>query len=112
MVAKFVDYLNGAIKAIPTFAEEPVNPLEEYYVVEQTGGEFEDFVERIVVTVQSYGRTMENAIENDRTMRNEIMSGLILDNDISDIELVSYYDYTDTTKKKYRYQAVFEVIPF
>ena len=49
----------------------------------------------------------EAAELNDRVI--ETMYGLIDYDEVTHVELNSNYNYTDTTTKEYRYQAVFDI---
>ena len=111
MVGRIIEYLNGAIKEIPSYAENPIDPVEEYFVVEQTGGDVVDHTKSVIITIKSYSTSLEKALQNN-TLVIAAMGDLILQDDISLISLNGYYNNTDTAKKKYRYQAVFQIVPF
>lgn len=105
-----IQYLNEHLD-VPTFGEEQEDDIATYVVVDKTGGYEENYIAYGTVAIQSYAETKYMASqlneEVKRTMRNIIELG-----SVSKVELNSDYNYTDTTKKKYRYQAVFNLVYF
>lgn len=89
-------------------AEEPIKALDEYIVVEKTGSSELDYIKNAIIAIQSYSTSLYNtALLNERVK--ETTKRLIEKNEISKVKLNSDYNFTDTSKKKYRYQAVFEI---
>lgn len=80
-----------------------------FAVVERTGGGEEDQIRHATVAVQSYGASLYLAAElNEQTVA--AMKGLAACPEVAACELNSDYNFTDTTKKLYRYQAVFDIV--
>ena len=80
-----------------------------FVVVERTGGGDENRIRSAMIAIQSYGATLYGAAElNERVL--EIMDGIAELPEIAACDLNSDYNFTDTAKKIYRYQAVFDVV--
>lgn len=108
MIEKTVlDYLKEEFQNV--FMEEPEDPLEEYIVIEKTGSSVENYIYQATFAIQSYAKTLyKAALLNDKVKKK--MDDMIILPNISSSKLNSDYNYTDTQKKKYRYQAVYEII--
>lgn len=97
----------------PTYMEAPENKPERYIILERTGGgERGAEMRTAMMAVQSYGPTLLDAAElNEEVL--EIMSEIqYRENSIISCELNSTYNFTDTRTKRYRYQAVFDLVYF
>lgn len=111
MIEKIVlDYLERKL-GIPVFMEEPSEKLDRYIVIEKTSGSNSDHIDAATLAIQSYGESLyEAACLNDRMKKEmEIITEL---DEISSVNLNSDYNYTDTARKKYRYQAVYDLVYF
>ena len=109
MIEKTVlDHLNGAgIRALMEIPEGGGTP--PFCIVQRTGGGEENHIRRATIAIQSYGETLFRAAElNERVV--ETMEDLPELPEIAACELNSDYEFTDTAKKQYRYQAVFDVV--
>lgn len=90
--------------------EKPQRPFGKMVFVERTGGRGR-FVIESTIAIQSYDESMyKTAKLNDEVI--EKMYGLTELNEICSVTLNSNYNYTDTTTKEYRYQAVFDVVHY
>ena len=107
MIEKTIcDYLSQALDC-PVLPEKPARPFGRMVFVERTGGRGR-FIKETTVAIQSYEESMYKAAElNDQVI--EAMQGLIEVADVTHVELNSNYNFTDTTTKEYRYQAVFDI---
>lgn len=106
MIEKILlDYLNEKAD-VPVYMEEPKDHPKRYAILEKTTGSEENFIFTSTFALQSYAESKYQAATlNDRLKK------IMLDKeaDIPDVSSVSYggdYDYTDNTKKQYRYQMV------
>ena len=61
-----------------------------------------------VITIQSYSESLAGAAKLSEKMINA-MYGIIELSEICRCELNSNYNFTDTARKRYRYQAVFNI---
>lgn len=103
-----IGYLGSALD-IPVFAERPEKPPAEYLIMERTGGGKTNHISRATMAVQSYADSMLRAAQINRSVE-KAMEDLPETVNISKCELNSSYNYTDTESRKYRYQAVFDII--
>lgn len=98
-----------AITGIPVYVDVPSEPPESYIVIERTGGGEEEHIRSAMIAIQSYGMSRLQAA----TLHENVLSamhGLITLDNVSACNVNSEYDFTDTETKRYRYQAVFDVI--
>lgn len=108
-----LDYLNGIVGAPPAHMEIPAErTAPPYYVIQKTsGGQIEGHVGEATLAIQSYGATLYDAAEaNDRLKT--FMAGAVELPEIGAVRLNSDYNFTDTAKKQYRYQAVFQIVHY
>lgn len=101
-----LDYLSRSFRA---YMEVPEDfPGGDFVVIEKTGGGEADQIARSTIIVQSYGPTLYRAADLNRRVK-IAMKGLTELPEISRASLNSDYNYTDTSTKRYRYQAVFDI---
>ena len=93
---------------IPVYMEEPSGNDETYILIEKTGSSEENKIYTAIFAIQSYGRTMEQAIDLNELVK-KAMEEFNDSPDIFSCDLNSDYNFTDTETKRYRYQAVFEI---
>lgn len=98
----------------PVFTEIPSNPPSSFYLIEKTGGSQKNNIKRATVTIQSYGTSLYNAANLNEILKETILAadGLIMLNSIVSVDLTADYNFTDTTTKRYRYQAVLEIVHY
>jgi hypothetical protein len=90
--------------------EKPDRPYGKMVFVERTGGRGR-FLRETTIAIQSYGTSLyEAAALNEEVL--EAMQGLIERDEVTKVTLNSNYNFTDTTTKEYRYQAVFDVVHY
>lgn len=97
----------GRVLDVPCYAERPEkDPDRMYILVEKTGSSETNHLHDATIAIQSYGLTMyEAAALNEEVKR--VMRKITRLSDISAVRLNSDYNFTSTTMKAYRYQAVF-----
>lgn len=105
---RIINYLGTQLQ-IPVYAERPHNPDSEYIVVERTGGGTRNYVRSATVAIQSHADSLFRAASLCETVVTAMKSITSLVN-ISRCEHDGSYNYTDTDSKKYRYQAVFNLV--
>lgn len=99
---------------IPVKTEKPKTPPDRYYLIERTGGTSTNHINRATIAIQSYGDSLyDAAFLNDR-LKNMLLAdnGLVALDEIVSIKLNNDYNFTDTTTKHYRYQAVFDIVHY
>lgn len=115
MIEKVIlDYLNSneKIKA-PVKMEIPKDCPSKIYILEKTGGAMSNHVYHSTFVVQSISKDSRyDASDLNEAVIHEMVYGLIECPDIVGVTLNSNYDFTDTTTKRYRYQAVFDVVHY
>ena len=108
------DFLTANLLA-PVYMEIPSNPPKKMVVIEKTGSSETNFIKRSTFAIQSYGKSLYEAAELNEVVKETMMDGLdglsALDEIVS-VNLNSDYNYTDTTTKRYRYQAVFDIVHY
>lgn len=111
MIEKIIlDYLRNELE-IPSFMEEQPETEGKYILIEKTAGSKTNFIKKATVAIQSYADTLyEAAVLNEDVKA--AMDEVVRLNEISKCSLNSDYNYTDTTRKKYRYQAVFDIVHY
>lgn len=111
MIEKTVcDYLND-VMGLPAFWEKPEDMPEEFLIVEKTGGSVSDRIKSATIAIQSYAGSMYRAAEINEAVISA-MDNLAELSEVSGVRLNSDYNFTDTTTKQYRYQAVFDIIHY
>lgn len=94
--------------SVPPYLESPENAPSEYVLFEKTGGNKNNLLKSSTFAFQSYSDTMYGASLLNAKTKEAVESLLTLDEIVS-VKLNNDYNYTDTTTKKYRYQAVYDI---
>lgn len=102
------DYLLSGLD-VPVYISVPAGPPDSYVVVERTGGAEENHIRSATVAVQSYGPTMYDAATLHESVL-EAVKGMIELDSISSVEVNAEYNFTDTSTRQPRYQAVFDFV--
>lgn len=111
MIEKIVlDYLNGKL-TVTAYAEEKKDMPEEYILIEKTGGGGNSCIRNATLAIQSFSASKFGAAKLNEKVE-EAMENIIELDDISKCTLNSDYDYTDTARKKYRYQSVYDIVHY
>ena len=100
------NYLNDDHLSAPVYMEIPKQAPLEYYILEKTGGSESDQINSSTFALQSYAQSMARASELGYQAAAVMKNGLITLDQISRVSVQGPYDFTDTTKKQYRYQSV------
>lgn len=107
---KALDFLRAALP-VPALMETPESPPKKYVVVEKTGGGEENHVKSATLAIQSVAGSLYEAAQLNEEVK-EAMARFSALPEISSVGLNADYNFTDTRTKKYRYQAVFEVVHY
>lgn len=105
----FIDFLNGNLNGVQAYGDEPQPAPERFVTVEQVGGGEDNLITRADIAVQSWAQTRAEAAELNQTVI-ATMKRSVEESEISKCHLDTTYNFTDATKKRPRYQAIFEVI--
>lgn len=102
--------LDWVRQVIPAHMELPEDfPSVPFVVLEKTGGGMENHIKTATIIAQSYGGSLLEAAETNERVKERILGAVAL-NEIARVELNSEYNYTDPSTKRYRYQAVFDIV--
>lgn len=97
----------------PAYTEMPEDKEMPFCIIERTGGGQRGHEQRTAkVAVQSYGETLLEAAELNEQVLDVMRELQYTENSIISCELNSNYNFTDTRTKRYRYQAVFDLVYF
>lgn len=106
------DYLTSALK-VPVYLEYPDGEAvpKKHVMIEKTGSERKDQINTSTFALQSYGERLVDAILLNEQVK-EAMDAIISLGSISSAKLNSDYNFTDTDKREYRYQAVYDLVHY
>lgn len=108
MIEKIVrDYLDSEL-TVPVYTEKPENLPQRYVLIEKTGGSCENFIHSDTLAIKSYAESLFEASKLNEVVKKAMNEIIILDS-IGKSKLNTDYNFTDTAKKKYRYQAVYDL---
>lgn len=108
MIEKIIlDFLSENLP-IPVYMELPADLPEAFVHLEKTGSGRRNRIYTATVAVRSYGKTLFNAAEINEMVK-AVMDTLINLDDVSRVDLNTDYPFDDTTRKRHRYQAVFDI---
>jgi hypothetical protein len=91
------------------YMETPKNEPDEYVLIEKTGGPQEDGITHATIAIQSLSsKSMLRVVEINEAVK-EAMAELPDHTNVYGCHLNTDYNYTNTSTRMYRYQAVFIV---
>lgn len=102
-----LDHLNAAL-AVPVVLEKPDPITGPFVFFEKTGSGKSNRLPSSTFAFQSYGTSLYEAAALNDAVKAAVESLVTLD-EIGSVRLNSDYNFPDTTYKKHRYQAVFDV---
>lgn len=102
------DYLTTELSPVPVYTEQPKNKPNTYVVIEKTGSGRENHINTATLALQSYAPTMFGAAYLNESVKDAMDNAITLP-EVAASRLNSDYNYTDTTTKQYRYQAVYDL---
>ena len=109
MIEKIVlDFLSERLP-VPVWMEIPPNPPERFVLLEKTGGGSEEGLCSATLAVQSYGKTLWDALQLNHVVK-KMMAQLDELDSICKVDLNNDYHFSDPAMKQRRYQAVFDII--
>ena len=108
--ATLISFLETKL-TVPVYATRPENDPGEYVIVEKTGSTMTNQIYDVTVAIQSYSDTLLGAATLNEDVK-DAMVDLYSETNVGRVKLVTDYNYTNTAAKKYRYQAVYNVIEY
>lgn len=110
MIEKTIlEYLDDHLDP-PVWMEVPEDrpDPDEYVLLEKTGSGRYNHLSTATFAIQSYAQSMYDAAQLNEAVK-AAMDQLPQLDEVSRSSLNSDYNFTDTTKKQYRYQAVYDI---
>lgn len=102
-----LNYLNANLSA-PAMMEREKTVPDKFVILEKTSGGERNHVSSATFTFQSYSKkSMYEAASLNEELKQVVKNMIALDT-IASVKLNSDYNFTDTSTKEYRYQAVFD----
>lgn len=105
-----LEYLNKHSQ-IPAYMEKPNKAPPKYYLIEKLSGGASNHIGSASFSVQSYASSLYEAAELNEKVIETLLSAVELDEIVS-VKLDTNYNFTDSTTKRYRYQAIFDVVHY
>lgn len=102
-----LNYLKDKL-SVPVRLEKPEPKTNEYVLFEKIGSSRTDMLSSSTFAFQSYSDSMYGASSLNELVKKAVDSLIELD-EIASVRLNTDYNFTDTTTKKYRYQAVYNI---
>lgn len=104
-----LNYLKSKLD-VPVYLEIPAsNTTKDFVLIEKTSSGKENQINSATFAIQSWGQTLYHSALLNESVK-EAMELMPYEIDVSKAKLNSDYNFTDTTTKSYRYQAVFDLI--
>lgn len=105
MIAKtLLDYLDEHL-LVPAYMEAH-SELTDYVLIDQTGSSRENHIVTTTLAIQSYGQTLYQAMLLNESVK-QAMEDFTQLPEVTRVELQTDYNFTNTTTKQYRWQAVY-----
>ena len=103
-------YLSGKL-TVPVSGDVPSPMPASFVTVEKTGGGDSDHIANATIAVQSWAASRAAAAQLCAEVQ-AAMGGIIAEHEISRCALNTSYNFTDTSRKIYRYQAIFDLVHY
>ena len=92
--------------SVPVYLEEPEIKPDRYVLFEKLGSDKKNNLLSASFAFQSYAESLYQAVVLNELTKTAVDSLIELD-EIASVKINSDYNFTDTTTKRYRYQAVY-----
>lgn len=106
IIKDLLTYLNANL-SVGVYAESP-EELTSYVLLEQTGSSRLNHIITTTIAIQSYGRSLLDAMDLNEEVKTA-MAGFLELGQVTRVELETDYNFTDTETKQYRWQAVYDI---
>lgn len=93
---------------VPVSLEKQSKEVGSYVVFEKTSSDKTNHLPSATVAFQSYGESLYKAVMLNEEVKEAVEDMIKLD-EIRGLSLNSDYNFTDTSTKEYRYQAVYDI---
>lgn len=106
-----LNYLKGVLTDVTVTTEIRQNMGDKFVYIEKTGGGSSDRILSSKFAIQSWAGSLYDAMVLNERVK-EAMFDLPSVKEVTKCSLNSDYNFTDTTTKHPRYQAVFDVVHY
>lgn len=111
MIEKTIyDYLSAKLD-VPVFLEMPEDAPTKLVLIKKVGSGRDNHIDSAGITIQSYAESLYNTAQLNEDVKSAMFDIVELNN-ISSCKLNSDYNYADLELKRYRYQALFDLVYF
>lgn len=111
MIEKIIlDHLASCLR-VPVYLEHRPDEPDSFVLIERIGSSRDNMITTVSFAIQSYGASMLEACRLNEEVK-EAMDRSIELNSISRVSLDTDYNFTDTETKRYRYQAIYDLVLF
>mgnify|MGYP007043622740 CR=1 FL=1 len=112
MIEKIVlDYLMSKLD-VPVVLEIPPDEPDTFVLIQKVGSSVENFIYSATLALQSYAASKYEAAVLNELVKSLMDALPVSVDDVTKSKLNSDYDFTDATTKRYRYQAVYDVVHY
>ena len=102
-----LNYLKSKL-SVPAYMEIPKNAPDRYVIIEKVGSSFENRLDTATMVFQSYAPTLEKAALLNEEVK-AVVESMVELSAISNCYLNGDNNFTDTSIKGYRYQALYVI---
>lgn len=106
IVTDLIEYLGDTL-GIYVGMEAPED-TSGYVLIDQTASSRRNHIVTTTIAIQSYGETLYEAYTLNESVKTA-MDDFLDTEGITRVSLETDYNYTDTTTKQYRWQAVYQI---
>lgn len=99
-------FLQSALPC-PVYTERPENPPVQFVLLQRTAGTEKCGIKRATITVHSIAGSMQKAAELNETVQKRMKE---IGGSVAACNLNATSNYTDTVRKEYRYQSLFNLM--
>lgn len=100
-----IDYLEDNLN-VNVFMEVPETPPTSFIVIERVGSDRENKLDSVTLAIQTYSDTLYHTAELNEVVKG-VMENITELNEVASCRLDRDYNFTDTSTKRYRYQALY-----
>lgn len=102
-----LNYLKNKLD-VSVFTEHQKEEPYSFVIFEKISSSLTNGINHATFAFQSYGASLLEACKLNERVKEAMLDMIELD-EIGRVKLNSDYNFTDTTEKRYRYQAVFDI---
>lgn len=105
-----LDYLKSRL-TVPVLIQLPDPLLDSFVLIDRTGSSTNEMIYSASFAIQSYGPSLLEACLLNEKVKEE-MEGLADQAEVSAVRLETDYNFADPELKRYRYQALYDLVFF